>query len=49
MTPIAEINNEWNYTSTPPYVFMAWCLKYQRKLSLYYAVDNFEIGKEVEN
>jgi len=21
-----EIKNEWNYNSTPPYVFMAWCL-----------------------
>jgi hypothetical protein len=22
----AEIKNEWSYTSTPQYVFMAWCL-----------------------
>jgi len=22
----AEVNNAWYYTSTPPYVFMAWCL-----------------------
>jgi hypothetical protein len=22
----AEVKNEWNYTSTPQYVFMAWCL-----------------------
>jgi hypothetical protein len=21
-----EVKNAWNYTSTPPYVFMAWCL-----------------------
>jgi hypothetical protein len=21
-----KINNMWSYTSTPPYVFMAWCL-----------------------
>jgi hypothetical protein len=23
---IAEVKNAWNYTSTPLYVFMAWCL-----------------------
>jgi hypothetical protein len=22
----AEVNNAWSYTSTPQYVFMAWCL-----------------------
>jgi hypothetical protein len=22
----AEVNKAWRYTSTPPYVFMAWCL-----------------------
>jgi hypothetical protein len=22
----AEVKNEWSYTSTPQYVFMAWCL-----------------------
>jgi hypothetical protein len=22
----AEVKNAWNYTSTPHYVFMAWCL-----------------------
>jgi hypothetical protein len=22
----AEVNNEWNFTSTPPDTFMAWCL-----------------------
>jgi hypothetical protein len=22
----AEVKNEWSYTSTPKYVFMAWCL-----------------------
>jgi hypothetical protein len=22
----AEVKNAWSYTSTPPYVFMAWCL-----------------------
>jgi hypothetical protein len=22
----AEVNNVWSYTSTPQYVFMAWCL-----------------------
>jgi len=24
--PIAEVKNTWSYTSTPSYVFMAWCL-----------------------
>jgi hypothetical protein len=22
----AEVNNAWSYTSTPQYIFMAWCL-----------------------
>jgi hypothetical protein len=22
----AEVKKTWTYTSTPPYVFMAWCL-----------------------
>jgi hypothetical protein len=22
----AEVKNEWSYTSTPRYIFMAWCL-----------------------
>jgi hypothetical protein len=26
----AEVKNVWRYTSTPPYVFMAWCLVKQR-------------------
>jgi len=21
-----EVKNAWSYTSTPPYIFMAWCL-----------------------
>jgi hypothetical protein len=28
--PSAEVKNTWNYTSTSPYVFMAWCLFKQR-------------------
>jgi hypothetical protein len=24
--PSAEVKNVWSYTSTPPYVFMVWCL-----------------------
>jgi len=29
----AEVKNAWSYTSTPPYVFMAWCLvKYRIRL-----------------
>jgi hypothetical protein len=23
---IAQVKKTWTYTSTPPYVFMAWCL-----------------------
>jgi len=26
----AEVNTAWNYTSTPQYVFMAWCLVKKR-------------------
>jgi hypothetical protein len=26
----AEVKNVWSYTSTPPYVYMAWCLVKQR-------------------
>jgi hypothetical protein len=30
----AEVKNVWSYASTPPYVFMAWCLvKYKVKSS----------------
>lgn len=25
-TPYAKVRNLWNYTSTPLYVYMAWCL-----------------------
>jgi hypothetical protein len=25
-TSNAEVKNEWSYTSTPPYVFLTWCL-----------------------
>jgi len=29
----ANVKNEWSYTSTPTYVFMAWCLvKYRIRL-----------------
>jgi hypothetical protein len=23
---LAEVRNAWSYTSTPQYIFMAWCL-----------------------
>jgi hypothetical protein len=30
---IADVTNAWNYNSTPPYVFMVWCLvKYTIRL-----------------
>jgi len=31
----AEINNVWSYTSTPPYVFMTWCLVKSIKTTLF--------------
>jgi hypothetical protein len=32
----AEVKNAWSYTSTPLYVFIAWCsVKAQGKLYLY--------------
>jgi hypothetical protein len=35
LTPsTAEVENDWRYTSTPPYVFMAWCLGTGTNLSL---------------
>jgi hypothetical protein len=31
----AEFKNAWSYTSTPPYVFIAWCLiKHRKKFKL---------------
>jgi hypothetical protein len=32
----AEINNAWIYTSTPKYVFMAWCLVKHRDIFNFY-------------
>jgi hypothetical protein len=32
----AEVKNAWSYTSTPPYVFVAWCsLKHRDNFLLY--------------
>jgi hypothetical protein len=25
-SPFTDVENAWSYTSTPQYVFMAWCL-----------------------
>jgi hypothetical protein len=37
----AEVKNAWSYTSTPPYVFMEWCLvKHGDKF-------NFEMAKRI--
>jgi hypothetical protein len=34
----AEVQNAWNYTSTPQYAFMAWCsVKAQGQLYLYFS------------
>jgi hypothetical protein len=36
----AEVKNTWSYTSTPPYVFMAWCLvKYRDNFTLYFTIS----------
>jgi len=33
----AEVNNAWSYTSTPPYLFMAWFfIKYRDNYSYLY-------------
>jgi hypothetical protein len=33
----AEVHNEWNYTSIPPYVFMTWYLvKHREKCTFIY-------------
>jgi hypothetical protein len=29
----ADVNNAWNYTSTPPYIFVVWCLDKYRMCS----------------
>jgi hypothetical protein len=37
----AEVKNAWSYTSTPQYVFMAWCLvKHRDKFTLHYLTNN---------
>jgi hypothetical protein len=34
-----EVKNAWSYTSTPPYVFMVWCLvKHKMRLMAWYLV-----------
>jgi hypothetical protein len=39
----AEVGNMWNDTSTPPYVFMAWCLvKHRTTLSLRYLIGKLQ-------
>jgi hypothetical protein len=40
----SEVNNAWNYTSTPQYAFMAWCsVKAQEQLYLYLLPFSSEI------
>jgi hypothetical protein len=39
----AEVKNAWSYTSTPQYVFVAWCLVKHRQLYLYLYVASFNI------
>jgi hypothetical protein len=33
----AKVNNSWSYTSTPQYIFVAWCLvKHRDNFTLYF-------------
>jgi hypothetical protein len=32
----AQVKKTWTYTSTPPYVFMAWCLVKHRENFTFY-------------
>jgi len=33
--PSAEVKNAWSYTSTPTYVFIAWCLIKHHAMKMY--------------
>jgi len=40
----SEIKNAWRYTTTPQYVFMAWCLvKHRDKFTFIFIVQNASI------
>jgi hypothetical protein len=42
---IAEVKNAWSYTSTPPYVYMAWCLvKRHEQFRLYCYVYSLQMS-----
>jgi hypothetical protein len=42
----AEVKNEWSYTSTPQYVFMAWCLvKHTDNFTLLYSNIYLELNE----
>jgi hypothetical protein len=43
----AEVKNAWSYTSTPPYVFMAWCLVKHRDnfTFIFISISNAKITK----
>jgi hypothetical protein len=36
-SPSAEVKNEWMYTSSSPYIFMAWCLVKNRRICTFYS------------
>jgi hypothetical protein len=44
---VPRLQNEWSYTSTPQYVFMAWCLVKQRDNYLYLHL-NFATSHSVD-
>jgi len=38
--PSTEVKNAWNYSSTSPYVFMAWCLiKYRSSITYTFLIS----------
>jgi hypothetical protein len=43
----AEVKNAWSYTSTPQYVFMAWCLVKHRDNFTFTYVTNFTQSESV--
>jgi len=48
--PSDGVKNVWNYTSTSPYIFMAWCwVKHRGKFSFYLIISaKFKIKYESE-
>jgi hypothetical protein len=44
----AEVENAWSYTSTPPYVYMAWCLvKYRDNFTFNFVIICIKYSAEM--